>query len=115
MTKICRDLDVFVDVLSLRSGEDWEIQIQRQIRVRDVFFLFWSLNASRSVEVDREWRIALQMRGIEYIDPVPLSDPRVSPPPKELASLHFNDLYVAQIKMENSFKKLDCSDRRDNQ
>jgi serine/threonine protein kinase len=106
MTKVCRDLDVFVDVLSLRSGEDWEMQIRQQIPVRDVFFLFWSLNASRSKEVDKEWRVALEMRGLDYIDPIPLTDPRVSPPPKELIRLHFNDLYVAQIKMENSLKKL---------
>ena len=27
ITKVCQDLDVFVDVLSLRSGQDWEVQI----------------------------------------------------------------------------------------
>ncbi|HYY28075.1 MAG TPA: toll/interleukin-1 receptor domain-containing protein [Chthoniobacterales bacterium] len=106
MTKIRRDLDVFVDVLALRSGQDWEMQIRHQIPARDVFFLFWSLNASRSKEVDREWRLALEIRGLNYIDPIPLTDPRLSPPPKELASLHFNDLYIPQIKMEDSIKKL---------
>ena len=106
MAKICQDLDVFVDVLSLRSGQDWERQMRQQIPARDVFFLFWSLNASRSKEVDKEWRIALEMRGLDYIDPIPLTDPRISPPPKELARLHFNDLYVAQIQMEESLKKL---------
>jgi hypothetical protein len=106
MTKVCQDLDVFVDVLSLRSGQDWEVQIRQQIPVRDVFFLFWSLHASRSKEVEKEWRIALEMRGLDFIDPIPLTDPRVSPPPKELARLHFNDLYIAQIQMEKSLKKL---------
>jgi hypothetical protein len=106
MTKVCQDLDVFVDVLSLRSGQDWESQIRQQIPARDVFFLFWSFHASRSKEVEKEWRIALEMRGLDFIDPIPLNDPRVSPPPKELASLHFNDLYIAQIQMEESLKKL---------
>jgi hypothetical protein len=106
MTKVCQDLDVFVDVLSLRSGQDWEVQIRQQIPARDVFFLFWSSHASRSKEVEKEWRIALEMRGLNFIDPIPLTNPRVSPPPKELARLHFNDLYIAQIQMEESLKKL---------
>jgi TIR domain len=105
MTKIYRDLDVFVDVLSLRSGQDWELQIRRQIPIRDVFFLFWSLHASRPKEVEKEWRMAWEMRGLDYIDPIPLTDPRLSPPPKELAHLHFNDLYIAQIQMEKALKK----------
>jgi TIR domain len=105
MTKVCQTLDVFVDVLSLRSGQDWEAQIRRQIPARDVFFLFWSLHASRSKEVEKEWRIALEMRGLEFIDPIPLTDPRISPPPEELARLHFNDLYVAQIQLEAALKK----------
>jgi hypothetical protein len=106
MTKVCQDLDVFVDVLSLRSGQDWEAEIRQQIPARDVFFLFWSFHASRSKEVEKEWRIALEMRGLDFIDPIPLTDPRVSPPPKELSRLHFNDLYIAQIQMEESLKKL---------
>jgi TIR domain len=106
MTKVCQDIDVFVDVLSLRSGQDWELQIRQQIPTRDVFYLFWSFHASRSKEVEKEWRIALEMRGLDFIDPIPLTDPRVSPPPKELARLHFNDLYIAQIQMEESLKKL---------
>jgi len=48
----------------------------------------------------------LEMRGLDFIDPIPLTDPRVSPPPKELSRLHFNDLYIAQIQMEESLKKL---------
>lgn len=54
MTKVCQNLDVFVDVLSLRSGQDWEVQIRQQIPARDVFFLFWSFHASRSKEVEKE-------------------------------------------------------------
>jgi hypothetical protein len=100
MTKVRPDLDVFVDVLSLRSGQNWERQIRQQIPARDVFFLFWSSHAARSKEVDKEWHIALEMRGLDYIDPIPLTDPRIAPPPQELARLHFNDLYVAHINME---------------
>ena len=78
----------------------------RSLPARDVFFLFWSLNAARSKEVEKEWRIALEMRGLSYIDPIPLTDPRDSPPPNELARLNFNDIYVAYIKLEKSLTKL---------
>jgi hypothetical protein len=98
MRKVSPDLDVFLDVLKLRSGQDWETQIRQHIPAKDVFYLFWSINAARSKEVDREWRLALESRGLEYIDPVPLIDPHLAPPPKELESLHFNDLYVADWK-----------------
>ena len=95
MRKVSPDLEVFLDVLKLRSGDKWETEIRQHIPAKDVFFLFWSTNAARSKEVDKEWRLALETRGLEYIDPVPLTDPSLARPPKELESLHFNDLYVA--------------------
>jgi hypothetical protein len=51
MKKIRPELDIFLDVLSLRSGQDWDQQLRLQIPEKDVFFLFWSLNASKSKEV----------------------------------------------------------------
>jgi hypothetical protein len=89
--KVLPDLDLFLDVLSLRSGQDWAERLLAEIRWRDVFYLFWSLAASRSVWVEKEWRAALEHRGLDFINPVPLVPPRVAPPPKELVSLHFND------------------------
>ena len=62
-----------------------------EISRRDVFYLFWSTNASKSKEVDKEWRLALELRGPDYIDPVPLESPKLVPPPAELAHKHFND------------------------
>ena len=91
-------LDVFLDVLSLRSGQHWEQQLSYMILTRDVFFLFWSRNAAASTWVEREWQLALKERGIDYIDPVPLEDPEAAPPPKPLSSLHFNDSYLAYIQ-----------------
>jgi Leucine-rich repeat (LRR) protein len=98
MKKVLPELDIFLDVLSLRSGQDWEQQLRLHISEKDVFFLFWSLNASSSKEVDKEWRLALGVRGLDYIDPVPLVDPQTAPPPQELRSLHFNDMYLAYIQ-----------------
>jgi hypothetical protein len=89
-------VDVFVDVLRLRSGDRYERELEREIESADVFFLFWSRAARASSWVEKEWRLALERRGIDFIDPFPLESPEVAPPPAELAgSLHFNDWILA--------------------
>ena len=93
--KVAPDLDVFLDVLSLRSGQEWEKELWREIPARDIFYLFWSGHARKSKWVEKEWRCALSKRGIEFIDPIPLEAPEKSPPPPELSSLHFNDWMLA--------------------
>jgi hypothetical protein len=91
MLKLLPDLDIFLDVASLRSGENWENRLVNEIKVRDIFYLFWSDAASKSTWVEKEWRTALSTRGLSFIDPVPLESPDKVPPPRELASLHFNE------------------------
>jgi hypothetical protein len=90
-----------MDVMSLRSGERWEERLESEILNRDVLYLFWSAAARRSPWVDREWRIALQAKGLDGIDPVPLESPDTSPPPQELASLHFNE-WTLQVRRPQS-------------
>ena len=75
MQKVLPQLDIFVDVASLRSGERWRNRLTEEIRRRDVFYLFWSRAAADSVWVDREWRTAWRYRGVDVIDPVPLVAP----------------------------------------
>jgi len=58
------------------------------ISSRDALYLFWSERAAASTDVERQWRYALRLRGIDFIDPVPLDD---TPPPPELATLHDGD------------------------
>lgn len=87
-------VEVFLDLVTLRSGDDWESQLKDKIRSSDVLFLFWSKWARESVEVEREWRLALDEKGLSFIKPVPLQSPDVAPPPVELQSLHFNNLYL---------------------
>ncbi|MEZ0396215.1 MAG: toll/interleukin-1 receptor domain-containing protein [Anaerolineales bacterium] len=96
--QVAPDLDIFVDVDSLRSGQDWERELWQQIGSRDVFFLFWSSNARKSRWVEKEWRFALEKRGVDFIDPVPLEPPDQAPPPPELSSKHFNDRELVFIK-----------------
>jgi molecular chaperone DnaK len=98
MLKALPDLDLFLDVASLRSGQDWAQELMRVIPASDVFYLFWSEHAKRSEWVEREWRCALETRGLDFIDPVPLVSPELVPPPAELAAKHFNDWILAFIR-----------------
>lgn len=93
--KVMPEMEVFLDVLTLRSGQNWEQELRRVIPASDIFYLFWSSHARQSEWVEKEWRCALRERGIEFIDPIPLESPQESPPPPELSSLHFNDWELA--------------------
>jgi hypothetical protein len=92
-----RGLDVFVDVVKLRSGQNWEQELRRRVSDADVFYLFWCRHASQSDWVSKEWHWALQTKGEDFIDPVPLEAPELAPPPQELAAKHFNDPLLAFI------------------
>ena len=54
MRKARPDIDIFFDVDSLRSGDDWEQALWREIDKRDVLFLCWSEYARESKCVDAE-------------------------------------------------------------
>lgn len=96
MKKARPDLDIFFDVESLRSGDDWENALWTEIDKRDILFLCWSHFAKESKWVDAEWRYALSTKGVDCIEPVPIESPDVCPPPDELTRKHFNDklLYI---------------------
>lgn len=99
MLKVRPDLDIFVDVASLRSGEKYEQRLMEEIARRDILYLFWSQAARRSKWVKKEWRAALAAHGIDAINPVPLQPPEIAPPPRELGKrLHFSDwtLFLAR-------------------
>lgn len=99
MKKVRPEMDIFFDVESLRSGDDWQQKIRHEIVSRDVLFLCWSENAKRSPWVENEWRYALEQKGLEAIEPIPLVPPAQCPPPQELNAKHFNDkalFYITQ-------------------
>ena len=100
MKKARPDMDIFFDVESLRSGDDWENALWHEIDKRDVLFLCWSKSARDSQWVDAEWRYALKQKGPECIEPVPIDPPGVCPPPKELSKKHFNDKLLYVINSE---------------
>jgi hypothetical protein len=96
-------VEVFMDVRNLKSGDPYPVHLLHQIDSSDVLYLFWSLHAKHSIWVEKEWRYGLERKGIEFIDPVPLVDPRKVSPPAELgARINFNDWTLAYLEYENS-------------
>lgn len=85
--QICTGIEVFVDCLSIRPGEQWKPAIREEISRRDAFWLFWSSNARASKWVDWEWRAALEAR--KEIQPHPLEPSDIAPPPPELNDVQF--------------------------
>ena len=94
MEKARPDIEVFLDVDKLRSGENWEERIYREIDQSEMLYLCWSRNAMKSKYVNKEWRHMYNTKGEEYIEPVPLETPDICPPPIELAKKHFNDKWL---------------------
>jgi hypothetical protein len=90
------DIEVFQDVLTLKPGEPYDLLMSRRINECDIFLLFWSSNARRSQDVQREIRCARERQGANgepppMILPVIIEGPPPPPPPPELAHLHFDD------------------------
>jgi hypothetical protein len=56
--------------------------------------------------VEKEWRCALEKRGIDFINPVPLDFPDEVPPPPELNTKHFNDKMLYFRKRISAFRLL---------
>ena len=87
-------VDIFLDCLSLHPGDEWKPVLEREIKNRDLFLLFWSAHAKRSEWVTWEWNIALKHKGLSGIDPHPLDPTFEAEPPPELSELHFGDPYM---------------------
>ncbi len=85
------------DVDQLRSGQDWQREIERYIDQADIFQLFWSPRSMYSQYVRHEWTYALSLGRPDFIRPVYWQSPRPSAPPDlpppDLDRLHF--MYLA--------------------
>ncbi len=85
--------NVFIDVKSLRAGDDWQYQIAKAIDDADVFHLLWSEHSASSEYCRYEWEYALKQKCPEnmcigVIRPIYWDKP-IPDPPKELSHLHF--------------------------
>jgi hypothetical protein len=90
--RIATGLDVFLDCLSLNPGEQWKPRLEREIKGRDLFLLFWSSESAASPWVEWEWRTALTEKGRDAMQVHPLATG--VKPPQELKDLHFGDVYM---------------------
>lgn len=95
------DMDLFFDVESLRTGDDWEKTLYKEIENRDILYLCWSHFAKDSEWVDREWRHAFAQKGVDGIEPLPIELPEECPPPQELSGKHWNDKLLYLIDHSN--------------
>ncbi|MEP7290804.1 MAG: HEAT repeat domain-containing protein [Chloroflexota bacterium] len=78
------------DVVSLKSGQDWDSQLLTLIDQADIFQLFWSSAAAQSPAVRKEWLHALEIQRKQagFIRPVFWEQPLPALPP-ELSPIHF--------------------------
>ena len=97
MVAVNKNMDVFVDAINIRAGQDWEESLLKHLLKAAVFYLFWCRHAISPDWVTKEWHLALETKGEDFIDPVPLENPEVAPPPRQLSRKHFNDPLLAFI------------------
>ena len=93
--------ECFMDKLTFKTGEEWEAAIYRLIDRCDVFYLFWSRNASESKWIDKEIDLALEEQRENkvkpLIQPMPLEATSIVAPPEKLRHLHFDDPILDHI------------------
>lgn len=87
--ELAPEMVFWLDKQSMDAGDLWREEIRRAIDISDILLLFWSVPASRSREVESEWRYGLKQHGLPFIAPVPLDPPEQCPPPEDLKSLNF--------------------------
>ncbi|HEY7226454.1 MAG TPA: toll/interleukin-1 receptor domain-containing protein [Micromonosporaceae bacterium] len=93
-------VQVLVDHLDLRSGENWRAGLERMIRESNIFQLYWSSAAAASHEVRGEWELALGLRKARdrFIRPLYWETP-MPPAPAGLSHLHFSKFDVKQLRL----------------
>jgi hypothetical protein len=86
--------DFFVDRDSLVPSAPWEEQLGDAIVARDVFLLFWSSNAAASREVEKEWKYALEKKGLRAMRIHLLERVDVATIPEPFHSLHLDNKWL---------------------
>jgi hypothetical protein len=94
-------VNVFMGARNLKANDPYPLHLLKHIDDSDVLYLFWSRHAQNSEWVEREWRYGKARKGIEFIDPVPLVDPRLVSPPEALGEENrFENWVVAYLEAE---------------
>jgi DNA-binding NarL/FixJ family response regulator len=94
MAQVAMGNEVFLDVDSLRAGENWQAALARAIDSADIFQMFWSSSYAESDYCRYEWDYALRYRCPDqkcegFIRPVYWVNPMSVTPPAELGHLNF--------------------------
>jgi hypothetical protein len=97
-------VQVWMDVISLRAGNDWAREIENKIGSTDIFYLFWSRHAAASEWVRKETQLALDRKGNEYVRPIPLETVHDVQPPTWLPNKHWNDILLYLLYAEESLR-----------
>lgn len=92
-----RDVEVFMDHLTLRPNDKWKRRLEKEIIACETFLLFWSPHAKRSEYVTWEWKLALEAKGLDSFQVHPLA---YADPPPELAGIQMNDMLNDLITAE---------------
>jgi len=93
------------DMEFLSAGDIWEERIERDIREADSFQLFWSKFAKNSENVEKEWRIALELKRAGFIKPVYWQTPIAVIPP-ELKPFHFAPIQLSSPRDSGIFNRV---------
>lgn len=108
-------IECFQDFIDLEPGERWERRLYEEIDRCDLFVLFWSAAAAKSLWVAREAEYALKrqkLQGESVIDitPIILEGPPIPAPPEILKEIQFNDAIrylIAAIETETNAAHID--------
>jgi two-component sensor histidine kinase len=97
--------EVFLDVDSLRAGENWKDALKKAIEKADIFQLFWSEHSLQSTYCKYEWQYALENRCPDtqcnsFIRPVYWQKPMPFPP-DELAHLNFKYAPLSDLTLKD--------------
>ena len=87
-------IKVFMDVVDLRVGEEWNPALEKHILASDKLLLFWSENSAKSRWVEWEWKQAVQAKGEDVLELHLLRYTPIDLVPEELRKYHFNDIYL---------------------
>lgn len=87
-------LDVWMEVIDLRIGEEWNPALDAHILSSDRFLLFWSEHTPRSKWVTWERERAVAAHGEDVLELHLLRYTPIDQVPEDLRKYHFNDLYI---------------------
>ena len=89
----------FIDIHDLQFAEEWKSQIDQAIQACRTMMVFWSRNAAKSEQVEREWKLAVELGK----PVVPILLDKHSPLPAGLGKFHGVRLFDVIGRFNKSF------------